>query len=187
MSYSCPCTVARQISLSFTISWSLLKLMSIELVMPSTHLILYHPFLLPSMFPASGSLAMSPLFTLVGQSFGTSALALVLPMNIQGWFPLGLTGLISLQSKRISSVFSSTSLKASVLRYSVFFFIVQLSHPYMSTGKAVTLIIHTFVGKVMSLLFNMLSRFVIAFLLRNKHLLISWLQSPYAFIWNPRK
>ena len=67
------------------------------------------------------------------------------------------------------------------------FFIVQLSHPYMSTGKAVTLIIHTFVGKVMSLLFNMLSRFVIAFLLRNKHLLISWLQSPYAFIWNPRK
>ena len=67
------------------------------------------------------------------------------------------------------------------------FFIVQLSHPYMTTGKTIALTRQTFVGKVMSLLFNMLSKLVIFFLLRNKHLLISWLQSPYAFIWNPRK
>ena len=86
--------------------------------------------------------------------------------NIQGWFPLGLTGLI-LQSKRLSRVFSSNhSLKASVLHCSVFF-MVQPSHLYTTTGKTTVLTIQTFVVKVMSLLFNMLSRFVIAFLLRN--------------------
>ena len=117
---------------------------------------------------------------------GTSTSASVLPMNIQGWFPLRLTGLISLQSKRLSKVFSSTSLKASVLRCSAVF-IVQLSYPYMTTGKTKALTRRTFVGKVMSLFFNILSRLVITFLPRSKHLLISWLQSSSTVILEPPK
>ena len=95
-----PRTVAHQASLSITNAWSLLKLMSIKSVMPSNHLILCCPLLLPpSIFPASGSFQMSQFFTSGGQSIGVSASASVLPMNIQNWFPLGLTGWISLQSK----------------------------------------------------------------------------------------
>ena len=91
-------TAARQASLSFTICWCLLTLMSIESVMPSNHLTLCCSLLLPpSVFPASGSFQMSQLFTSGGWSIGVSASASVLPVNIQGWFPLGLTGLISLQ------------------------------------------------------------------------------------------
>ena len=106
--------------------------------------------------------------------------------NIQGWFPLGLTGLI-LQSKRLSRVFSSNhSLKASVLHCSVFF-MVQPSHLYTTTGKTTVLTIQTFVVKVMSLLFNMLSRFVIAFLPRSNYLLISWLQSLSTVILESKK
>ena len=99
-----PMTAACQASLSITNSRSLLKLMSIESVMPSSHLILCRPFssCLPS-FPASGSFPVSQLFTSGGQSTGVSASASVLPMNIQDWFPLGWTGLISLQSKGLSS------------------------------------------------------------------------------------
>ena len=107
-------------------------------------------------------------------------------MNIQDWFSLGLTGLISLQSKGLSRVFSHHSSKASILQCSTFF-IVQLSHPYMTTGKTIILTIRMFVSKVMSLLFNMLSRMVIAFLPRSKRLLISWLQSPSAVILEPKK
>ena len=93
----------------------------LEFAQTHVHLMLYHPLLLlHSVFPASGSFAMSPLFASSGQSFGTSASASVLPMNIQGWFPLGLTGLISLQSKKISSL-QHHSLKASILRYLTFF------------------------------------------------------------------
>ena len=106
---STPWAAACQASLFFTICWSLLKLMSIELVMPSNHLILYCPLLLlPSIFPSIRVFSMSQLFTLGGQNTGASASASVLPMNIQSWFPLGLTGLISLQSKGLSRVFSST-------------------------------------------------------------------------------
>ena len=95
-----PCTAAHQASLSFTISWSLLKLMSIELVTPSNHLIFCHPLLLsPQSFPASGSFPLSRLFASGGRSIGTSASASVLPVNNQGWFPLGLTGFISFLSK----------------------------------------------------------------------------------------
>ena len=98
-------------SLSFTISQSLLKFMSIESVMLSNHLILCSPFSSrPQAFPASGSFPMSQLFAWGGQSIGTSALATALPMNVQGRFALGLTGLISLQSKGLSGVFSSTTL-----------------------------------------------------------------------------
>ena len=104
-------TAAHQASLSFTISWSLLKLMSIELVMPSNHLILCWPLspCLPSL-PASGSFLMSQLFTSGGQSIEASALASVFPVNIQGWFPLGLTGLI-LKSKGLSRISSSTTIQ----------------------------------------------------------------------------
>ena len=107
-------------------------------------------------------------------------------MNIQNWFPLGLTGLISLQPKELSRVLQHHSLKASVLWHSAFF-MVHLSHPYMTTGKSIALTRWTFVGKVMSLLFNMLSRLVRAFLQRSKHLLISWLQSPSAVVLEPPK
>ena len=99
-----PWTAACQASLSFTICWSLLKLMSIESMMPSNHLILCGPLpLLHSASPASGSFPMSWLFTSSGQSIGVSASASVLPMNIQGWFPLGLTGLVSLLSKTLKT------------------------------------------------------------------------------------
>ena len=119
-------------------------------------------------FPASGSFQMSQIFTWGSQSIGVSISASVLPMNIQDWFPLRLTGLISLQSNGPLRVFSNT-INSSALS----FFIVQLSHPYMSTGKTIALTRWTFVGKVMSLLFNMLSRLVITFLSRSKCLLIS--------------
>ena len=100
-------------------------------------------------------------------------------LELQDWFPLGLTGWISLQSKGLSSLLQNHSLEASVLQHSAFF-IVQLSHPYMTTRKTIALTRWTFVGKVVSLLFNMLSRLVIAFLPRSNCLLISWLRSPSA-------
>ena len=100
----------------------------------------------PQSLPASGFLPVCQLFASGGQSIEASATASVLPMNIQGWFPLGLTGLISLQSKGLSRVFSSS--KASILWHSAFL-IIQVSHPYMTPGKTIVLIIWTFVGKVM--------------------------------------
>ena len=107
-------------------------------------------------------------------------------MNIQDWFPLGWTGWISLQSKGLSAVLQHHRSKASILWCSAFF-IVQVSHPYMSTGKTIALTTRTFVSKVMSLLFNMLSRLVITFLPRSKRLLISWLQSLSGVILEPMK
>ena len=137
-------------------------------------------------FPVSRSFQMSQLFASGGQSIGVSASASVLPMNIQGSFPLGWTGWISLLSKGLSRVFSTPQFKcinSSVLS----FLIVQISHPYMTTGKTITLTRWTTIGKIMSLLFNMLSRLVITFLPRSKRLLISWLQSPSAVILEPQK
>ena len=128
---------------------------------------------------------MSQLFTWGGQSTGVSALASVLPKNTQQWSRLGWTSWTSLQSKGLSRVLQHHSSKASILWCSAFF-IVQLSHPYMTTGKIIALTRWIFVGKVMSLLFYMLSRFVVAFLPRSKHLLISWLQSPSA-VMIPKK
>ena len=108
-------------------------------------------------------------------------------MNIHGWFSLGLTGWITLQSKGLyKSLLQHHSSKALVLRCSTFF-MVWLSHPYMMTGKTTALTRRTFVGQVMSPLFNMLSRFVIAFLPKRNHLLISWLWSPSAVILEPKK
>ena len=107
-----PMAAAHQVPLSYMISQSLLKFLSIESVMLSNHLIVCYPlFLLPSIFPASGSSPMSWLFSLGGQSVGASASASVLLMNIQGWFPSGLTGLISLQCKGLSRVFSNTTVQ----------------------------------------------------------------------------
>ena len=120
------------------------------------------------------------------QTMGVSASASVLPMNIQDWFPFGWTGLISLQSKGLKNLLQHYSSKSSVLQCSAFF-MVQLSHLYMTTGKTITLTRLTLVSKVMSLFFNMFSRFVIAFLPRSKHLLISWLQSLSSVILEPRK
>ena len=137
-------------------------------------------------FPASGSFQMSQFLASGGQNVGASASASYRPMNIQDWFPSGWTGLISLQSKGLSRVLQHHSSKASNLRCSAFF-MVWLSHPHVTTGKTITLTRQTFVGKVMSLLFNMLSRFVIAFLPRSMPLLISWLQSPSAVILEPKK
>ena len=108
--FATPWTATCQTSLSFTVFRSLLKLMSIESVMPSNHLIRCHPFLLlPSIFPSIRVFSKQSALVSGGQSIGASASAWVLPMNSQGWFPLGLTGLISLQSKEISRVFSSTT------------------------------------------------------------------------------
>ena len=140
----------------------------------------------PQSLPASGSFPMSQLFTCGGQSIGVSASTSVLPMNTQDWSLLGWTGWISLQSKGLSRVFSNTTVQKHQYQHSAFF-IVQLSHPYVTTGKTIALMRWTFIGKIMSLLFNMLSRLVITFLPKSKHLLISWLQSPSAVILEPKK
>ena len=153
-----PWTAARQASLSITNSWSLLRLMSIESVMSSKHLILCVPFSshLQS-FPASGSFQMSQFFASGDQSIRVSASTSVLPMNIQDWFLLAWTGWISLQSKALfKSLLQHHSSKPSSLWRSAFL-TVQLSHPYMTSGKTIALARLTFVGKVMFLLFNILS------------------------------
>ena len=131
---------------------------------------------------------MSWLFAPGGQSIGVSSPASVLSMNPWGGFPSGLTGLISFAVQgTLKSLLQHHSLKASVLQCSAFF-MVQLSHPYMTTGeKNTALTIQTFASKVISLLFNMLFRFVIAFFPRSKHFLISWLQSLSAVILEPKK
>ena len=121
-------TAACQAPLSSTVSWSLLKFMSIELVMLSNHLILCHPLLFwPLIFPASGSFPVSQLFTSCGQRIGASASPSVLPMNTQDWSPLGWTGWISLQSKGFSRVFSSITVQKHQFLSSQPFFMDQLS------------------------------------------------------------
>ena len=152
-------------------------------------------FSCPQFFLASGSFPVTWLFTSGRQTIGVLASALDTRMSIQGWFPLGLTGLISLLSKGLSRVFSTTLWKhhffgtqPSLFIYFFTFFMVQLSYSHMITGKTTTLTIKDFVGNMMSLLFNTLSRFAIIFLLRRKCLLISWLQSPSALILeSPKK
>ena len=136
-----------------------------DAIQPSHPLSSPSPFC-PQSFPVSGSFPMNPLLASGGQSIGASPSVSVLPMNIQGWFPLGLTGLIQ---GTLKSLLQHHSSKASILRHSAFF-MVQPSHPYMTIGKTIVLTLQNFVGKMMSLLFNALSRFVIAFLPRSKHL-----------------
>ena len=133
--FTTPWTAAHQASLSITNSWSLLKLMSSQLVIPSNHLILFCPLLLPSVFPIIRSFPVSQFFTSGGQSIGISASASVLPVNIQDWFPLGLTGLNSLQSKGLSSLLQHhsskgiNSSKIPVHQYFVNFFLFVKLQP----------------------------------------------------------
>ena len=183
-----PWTAARQASLSITNSWSLVKFKSIESVMPSNHLILCHPFLLPpSIFPSIRVLLNESVLRIRWPKYWSFSFS-ISPSNEHprlisfrmDWF-----GLLAIQGT-LKSLFQHHSSKASILQCSTFF-IVQISHPYMTTGKTIPLTRRTFVGKVMSLLFNMLSRLIIAFLPRRKHLLISWLQSPSPVILEPKK
>ena len=161
----CPSLSPRACSNSCPLSWWCYPTISSSVVPFSSCL---------QSFQISGSFLMSWFFTSGGQSIGASASASVLPMNIQGWFPLGLTGLISLRSKGLSRVFSNTTVQKHQF-FGAQVFIVQLSHPYMTTVKTIALTRQTFVVRVMSLLFNMLCRLVIAFLPTRKCLLISWL------------
>ena len=181
-----PWIAAHQASLSITNSWSSLRLMSIKSVMPSSHLILCHPLLLlPSIFPR------------IKVFSSESALHIRWPKYWSFSFNISPTnehpGLISFRMDwldllvvqgTLKSLLQHHSSKASIVWRSAFF-IVQLSHPYMTTGKTIALTRQTFVDKVMSLLFNMLSRLVITFLPRSKCLLVSWLQSPSAVILEP--
>ena len=181
-----PWTTAHHAPLSFSISQNLHRLMSIESVMPSNHLVLSCP-LLPSIFPSikvfsnesalcirwpkcwSFSFSISP----------SNQYSELISFRID-WFDL-----LAVQGT-LKSLLQHHSSKASVFWKSAFF-MAQLSHPYMTTGKTIALTRQNFVSKVMSLLFNMLSKFVIAFLPRSACLLISWLQSPSAVILEPKK
>ena len=168
-----PWTEAHLASPSITLSWNLLEFMSIELGMSSNHPILCYPLLfLPSVFPSIRVFSNKLALCIRWPKCWSISFSIVLPMNIiQCWSPLGLTGVISLQSKGLWRVFSQNrSLKASILLCSVFF-MVQLSNPYVTTGKTIALTRQTFVTKVMSLLFDMLSRFVMGFLPRRKSFL----------------
>ena len=177
-----PRTSAHQASLSITNSQSLLKLMSIALVVPSNYFILCPPLLLsPSIFPSIRVFCIRwPKYWSFSFSISPSNEYLGLISFRMDWLDhLELQG-------TLKSLLQHHSSKASILWCSAFF-IVQLSHPYMTTWKTITLTRWTFVGKVMSLLFNMLSRLVMASLPRSKRLLISWLQSPSAVILEPPK
>ena len=137
-------------------------------MMPPNHLICHPLLLLPSILPSIRIFSNELALRIRWPKYWNFSFSSGLPVNIQGWFPLGLTGLISLLSTEFSSLLQHNS-KASILPCSAFF-MVQLSHLYMTTGKTIALTIWTFVGKVMSLLFNILSRLVIAFLPRSKYL-----------------
>ena len=171
--FATPWTAAHQASLSFTISWSLLKLMSIESVMPSNYLILCCPLLLlSSTFPASGSFPMS--LSLRWTKYWNFSFSISPSNEYLGLISFRIDWLALLAVQATLKSLQHHSLKASALPCSVFY-MVQISHPYMTTGKTIALTRLIFVNKVMSLLFNMLSRFVIAFLPRSKHLFIPWL------------
>ena len=182
--FAAPWTAAHQASLSITNFQNLLKLMSIKSVIPSNHLILCRPFLF--LHAASG-------FFQISQFFTSEAKILEFQLQHQSfqWIfstDLLLDWLVDLLAVEgtLKSLLQHHSSKASILWCSALF-IVQLSHSYMITRKTIALVRWTFVGKVMSLLFNILSRLVIAFLPRSKHLLISWLQSPSAVILKLKK
>ena len=184
--FATPWTAARQASLSITNSQSLFKLMSTESVMPSDHLILcLHLLLLPSIFPSIRVFSNESPFHIRCATYWSFSIS---PSNEYSGlisFRMDWLDLLVVQGT-LKSLLQHHSSKASILWCSAFF-IVQLSHPYTTTAKTIALTRQTFVDKVMSLLFNILSRLVIAFLPRSKHLLISWLQSPPAVILEPLK
>ena len=181
--FETPWTAAHQASLSITNSWSLLKLLSIESVMPSNHLILWHPLLLlPSMFPSIRVFSNESVLLIRWPNYWSFSFSISPSNEYSGLISFRMDWLDLLAVQEIlKSLLQHHSSKVSIIQCSAFF-IVQLSHPYMTTGKTIALSRWTFVCKVMSLLFNMLSRLVIAFLPRSKCLLISWLQLPSAVI-----
>ena len=186
--FATPWTAACQVSLSFTISWSLLKFMSIELVMSPNHFILCHLLLsLPSIFPSIRVFSNEMALRIRWPKYWSFSFSISSSNDYSGlisfridWFDrLPVWG-------TLKSLLQHNSSKASVLQRPPLF-MAQLLHPYMTTGKSIALTRWTSVGKIMSLLFNLLSTFVIAFLPRNKHLLISQLQSSSTVIWSIRK
>ena len=183
-----PWTAAQQASLSITNSQSLPQIMSIESEVPSNHLILCRPLLLlPSVFPSIRVFSNESVFCIRQPKHWSFNFSISPSNEYSGLisFRMNWFDLLAVQGT-LKSLLQHHSSKASILWCSAFF-MVQLSHPYMTTGKTIALNRWTFVDKVMSLFFNMLSRLVIAFLPRSKHLLISSLQSPSAVILEPNK
>ena len=186
--FATPWTTACQVSLSITNSQSSLKLMSIELVMPSNHLILCRPLLLLlSIFPSIRVFSNESALCIRWPKYWSFSFNISPSNEHPGLisFRMHWLDLLAVQ-ETLKSLLQHCSSETSILQRSTFF-IIQLSHPYMITRKTIVLTRWTFVGKVMSLLFNMLSRLVITFLPRSRHLWISWLQSPSAVILEPRK
>ena len=183
--FATPWIAARQASLSITNSWHLLKLMSIKSVMPSSHLILCGPLLLLSPTPPNIRVFSNESTLHMRGPKDWSFSFNISPSNEHPGlisFRMNWLDLLEVQGT-LKSLLQHHSSKASIFWHSAFF-TVQLSHPHMTTGKTIALTRRTFVGKVMSLFFNVLSRFVITFLPRSKRLLISWLQSPSAKVWH---
>ena len=186
--FATPWTTAHQASLSITNSRSPPKPMFIESVMPSSHLVLCHPLLfLPSIFPSIRVFSNESACRIRWPKYWSFSFNISPPNEHPGLisFRMDWLDLLAVQGT-LKSLPQHHSSKASILLHSTFF-IVQLSHPYMTSGETIALTRWTFVDKVMSLLFNMLSRLVITSLPRSKHLLISWLQSPSAVILEPKK
>ena len=184
--FATPLITACQASLSITNSLSLVKLMSTKSMMPSSHLILCRPLLLLPPIPSTIRIFSNESTLHMRWPKYWSFSFSISPSNEHPGlisFRMDWLDLLAVQGTH-KSLLQHHSSKASILRRSAFF-TVQLSHPYMTTGKTIVLTRQTFVGKVMSLLLNMLSRLVITFLPRSKHLLISWLQSPSAVILEP--
>ena len=172
--FATPWTAARQASLSIINSRSLLKLKSIESVMPSNHFILYHPLLLlPSIFPSIRVSSNESVLCIRWPEYWSFSFSISPSNEYSGLisFIIDWSDLLAVQGS-LRSLLQHQNSKASILWHSAFF-MVQLSHPYMTTGKPIALDRWTFVSQVMSLLFNMLSRLLIAFHPRSKHLLIS--------------
>ena len=183
-----PWTTAHQASLSITNFQSLPKPMSIKLVMPSNHLILCHPLIfLPSIFPSIRVFSNESALHIRWLAYWSFSFSINPSNEHPGLISLRMDwlDLLAVQGT-LKSLLQHHSSKASILLHSAFF-MAQLSHPYMTTGKTIALTRRNFVGKAMSLFFNMLSRLVITFLPRSKRLLISWLQSPSAVILEPPK
>ena len=182
--FETPWTAAHQASLSITNTWSLLKLMSIESVMPSNHLFLCHPLLLSllSIFPSIRVFYNESVVCIRWPEYWSFSFSISPSNEYSGLisFRMDWVDLLAVQGT-LKSLLQYHSSKASILQCSTFF-IVQISHPYMTTGKTIALTRWTFVGKVMSLLCNMLARLVIVFLPRSKRLLIAWLQSLSAVV-----
>ena len=181
-----PWSAARQASLSITNSRSSLRLMSIESVMPSNHLILCRPLLLlPSILPRIRVFTNESVLHIRWPKYWSFSFSLSPSNEYSGliFFTIDWLNLPAVQGT-LKSLLQHHSSKASILCHSALF-TVQLSHPYLTTRKTIALTRQTFVSEVMSLLFNMLSRLVIAFLPKSNHLLISWLQSPSPVILEP--